>query len=55
VTFGTGIIYSYKVAGPLHTLKHHLQMCADKGRLEPIKFRESNYIHDVAADEEKKK
>jgi nitrogen fixation/metabolism regulation signal transduction histidine kinase len=48
VAFITGIIYSHKVAGPLHAMKRHFQMCADKGRLEPLKLREGDYLKDVA-------
>jgi len=50
VAFVVGIIYSHRVAGPLHALKRHMQTCAETGKLTPVKFRDSDYIKDVVTE-----
>ena len=46
----TGIIYSHKVAGPLHAMKRHFQNCAETGKIEPLTLRDGDYLKDVAVE-----
>ncbi len=42
-----GILLSHRAAGPLFRLKKYFSEIAAGGPLEPIKFRKSDYFHEV--------
>ncbi len=42
------LLFSRRIAGPIFALARHLEKCAEKGRLEPIRLRQGDLFVDLA-------
>ena len=43
-----GLLFSHKIAGPIHRLKKHLKAAADTGTYEEVKFRKGDFFPELA-------
>lgn len=44
----SGLLFSHRIAGPLHRLKSHFLMVANDLTIEDVRFRKDDFFHDVA-------
>ena len=43
-----GILYSHRVAGPIHRLNNHMRSVAVDEVIEPVKFRKNDFFQELA-------
>ena len=48
VMVGLGILYSHRIAGPLHHLNNHMKQIAQGGDPAPVSFRQNDQFQELA-------